>query len=75
METRIVKRTYSNGKEVFVIQQKHVIFRWKWVDARCNYPLSDPRLGLSNDTFNSLGEAKSNLHRFNTDKYKESVVQ
>lgn len=36
MKTRIVERTNVDGGVSFVIQQKHFLFRWMWVDAWIN---------------------------------------
>jgi hypothetical protein len=33
-KVRIVKRTYGDGYVDYVIQKKHFLFRWWWVDAR-----------------------------------------
>ena len=70
MEVRIVKRIHQNGKAEFVIQQKHWLFKWQWVDAWINSIDS----ANCRDNFDTLEEAKNNLYYFNGNKDKEEVV-
>ena len=68
-KTRIVERTSPNGKTRYVIQQKHDLFIWQWVDAWINsYDVG------CNDSFNTLEEAKENLYLFNGTKAMDRVV-
>ena len=68
-KVRIIKRTTPDDIVKYVIQQKHFLFRWWWVDAWVNsFPSS------CEDTFDSLVFAKRNLWRFNGTKNKEKVV-
>ena len=71
MKTRIVKRTNVDGSVLYVIQQKHLIFRWWWVDASVN------SLDYANtkDYFCTLDEAKSNLCYFDGSTHKDEVVK
>lgn len=68
MKTRIVKRTYPDGKVQYVIQQKHFLFRWWWVDAWMN---STPDC---EDHFDTYMEAKRNLCYFDDSKPVEEVM-
>ena len=67
---RIIERTNVNGRKSWVIQQKHFLFIWWWVDAWVNSPGG----GYSIDSFNSLEEAKNNLCYYDGTKVKEKVV-
>ncbi len=55
MKARIVERSYPNSKE-YVIQEKHFLFRWWWVDAWVNS--IDPNMKCA---FGTLEEAKQAL--------------
>lgn len=67
---RIIKRTNPDGRIHYVIQQKHDLFRWWWVDGWIN-SLS----GAScRDSWDTLDEAKKNLCYFDGSKVKEEVV-
>ena len=70
MAIRIVKRTYVDKQVQYVIQQKHWIFKWWWVDAACNS--SD--IVNCIDSFGTLEEAKKNLCYFDGSKYKDEVI-
>jgi len=66
---RIIKRTMPNGRVVYVIQQRHSLFRWWWVDAWFN------SLGeMCDDQYVSLKMAQENLCWFDGTKIKEEVV-
>jgi len=67
MKARIVERTGVNGKVSFVIQQRHFLFRWIWVDAWVNGSAS------TRDTFSTLKEAEANLCYFDGTEVKEKV--
>jgi hypothetical protein len=68
---RIIKRIDPCGEITYVIQQKHFLLRWMWVDAWVNqlFPFA------LNDTFNSLEEAKRNLCHFDGTKIIEHVIK
>ena len=71
MKARIVERTAPNGEKTWVIQQKHFLFRWWWVDAWMN-----SSCGAScNSTFYSLEEAEKNLCFFDGTKTVDKVVK
>jgi len=70
IKTRIIKRTGPDGRVEFVIQQKHFMFRWWWVDAWVN-----SWAGAScRDSWDTLEEAKENLCYFDDTPSKEEVV-
>lgn len=70
-KVRIVKRTTPLGRVSFVIQQKHFLFRWWWVDAWVN-----SMLGAScRDSFDTLEEARKYLPLFDGTKIKDEVIQ
>jgi hypothetical protein len=71
MKTRIIERTNVDGRKRWVIQQKHFLFRWQWVDAWINSNVG----AYCNDSFSSLEEAKKNLCYFDGTKVKEKVVE
>lgn len=68
-KTRIVERTHPDGRTEWVIQVKHWLFRWMWVDGWINswHP-------YVNDTFHSLKAAQANLCWFDGTKTKDKVV-
>lgn len=70
MKTRIVKRTSADRSRVtYVIQQKHFIFRWWWVDAWVNsWDVA------TNDTFYTYEEAVSHLCLFDGSRGREEPV-
>lgn len=57
-------RIKKEGHEQYVIQQKHFIFFWLWVDAWINSSAG----AYCIDTFDTLEEAESNLHYFDGSK-------
>lgn len=67
---RIVERTSPNGSKTFVIQQKHFLFRWMWVDAWVNSLAG----AACQDTFYSLEKAKEELCFFNGTATTDRVV-
>jgi len=71
MKARIIKRTDPVGNFIFVIQQKHFLFRWRWVDAWVN-SLDG---ACCNDSFNTIEEAKWFLPYFDGTETKEIVVE
>ena len=71
MKTRIIKRTFGNGRISYVIQQTHFLFWWWWVDAWVN-----SRDGANCiDFFDTLEKAKRNLHYFKKGVIKEEVIK
>ena len=68
-KVRIVERVYADGSIHYVIQQKHFIFIWWWVDAWMNS--SDPH---TKDSFVNLEEAKKHLCYFNGKTHVDKVV-
>lgn len=69
-KARIIKRTNPGGDVKYVIQQKHFLFRWQWVDAWCN-SLSGPSC---QDTWSTLEEAEDNMCWFDGTGWKDEVV-
>jgi hypothetical protein len=67
---RIIERTCPDGSVSYVIQQKHFLFRWWWVDAWVNSWDG----AWCQDTFPSLEEAVSNLCYFDGTPSKCVVV-
>ena len=63
-------RLFFNGPVTYVIQQKHFLFRWRWVDANVNALLGPENF----DEFNTLKEAKENLCRFDGSRCTEEVI-
>ncbi len=69
-KVRIIKRTFSNGSPKYVIQQKHFLFFWWWVDAWVNSFLG----AACEDSFDSFEEALRNLYLFDGTKSVEEPV-
>jgi len=70
MKARIIERTSPDGRIEYVIQQKHNLFRWQWVDAWLNSWDG----AYCRDSFSTLHEAKENLCWFNGTKFKERII-
>jgi hypothetical protein len=68
MKTRIVKRTNVDGTVNFVIQQKHFLFFWWWVDAWVNHSVS------TIDCFSTLEELENHLCYFDGSKTKQEIL-
>ena len=69
-KVRIVKREGVDGRISYVIQQKHFLFRWWWVDAWVN-----SSCGAScQDYFDTQEEAKDNLCYFDGTKTIDKVI-
>jgi len=60
MKARIIKRTDPSGNFEYVIQQKHFLFFWLWVDAWVN----SLNGAWCMDSFSTLEEAQKNLCNF-----------
>ena len=67
---RIIERISVNGKKLYVIQQRHFLFKWWWVDAWVNSVAG----AVCHDSFSTLKEAKKNLCYFNGTKIKERII-
>lgn len=70
MKTRIIERIRPDDEKQYVIQQKHFLFRWWWVDAWVNSWCG----AETQDTFSSLEEAEKKLCYFDGTKTKDKVV-
>ena len=60
MKARIVKRISPGGRVQYIIQQKHFLFKWWWVDAWINSMSG----AWCTDDFDTLEEAQTNLCYF-----------
>ena len=69
-KVRIVKRTCPDGRIQYVIQQKHSLFGWWWVDAWIN----NWDGAACQDSFGSYDEAVKNLCYFDGSSCKETIV-
>lgn len=70
MKVRIIERTDVDGSVKYIIQQKHSLFKWWWVDAWTNSFCG----AWCKDDFDSLEEAKRNLCYFDGSKCIEKIV-
>jgi len=70
MKARIVERTHPDGTVTFVIQQRHFLFRWSWVDAWSNILCG----AACQDAFPTLGEAQRHICYFDGTRIKDKVV-
>lgn len=70
MKYRIIERSCVDGKVSYVIQQKHFLFRWWWVDAWVNSSSGAACI----DSFSSIEEARSNLCYFDGSTCKDRVI-
>ena len=68
-KVRIVKQTF-NKRSTYVIQQKHFLFRWWWVDGWMNSSSGANCI----DRFRTLEEAKRHLIYFDGTKRTQEVV-
>jgi hypothetical protein len=59
-----------DGQKKYVIQQRHFLFCWMWVDAWVNAPAGPACL----DTFPTLEEAQRNLCFFDGTRCTERVM-
>ena len=70
-KTRIIKRE-CDDEVSFVIQQKHGLFRWVWVDASDNYPIEYE----FKDTFDNLNDARAKVAQMNhRPRIKETIIE
>lgn len=70
MRARIVKRVHVDGTVEYVIQQRHFLFRWCWVDAWLN----DWCGAACRDSWPTLEEAQKNLCYFDDSQSRDEVV-
>ena len=70
-KARIIERTAPNGRKEYVIQQKHFLFRWCWVDAWEN-SLDG---AYCTDTFSTLNEAEERLCWFDGTPWVDKVLE
>lgn len=66
-KARIVQRTEPNGRQYYVIQQRHWLFRWRWVDPWVNHQ--------GGGAYSTLEQARSNLCWYDGTKYPDRVVE
>jgi hypothetical protein len=71
MNCRIVERTNVDGVVKYVIQQKHFLIKWWWVDAWVNSMVG----AACRDSFSTIEEARENICYFDGSKSVDSVVQ
>ena len=69
-KARIVERTAPNGDKTYVIQQRHFLFRWWWVDGWINSMSG----AACNDTFHTLENAQAHLCYFDGTHVKDRVI-
>jgi hypothetical protein len=69
-KARIVERTLPDKTKIYVIQQRHFLFCWLWVDAWINSLLGP----ICQDSFYSLEEAKNNLCYFDGTSAKDRII-
>ena len=70
-KVRIIKRTSPDGIVQYIIQQKHFLFWWQWVDAWINsWSGADCR-----DAFDTLKEAQDNLCYFDGTSCVDVVIE
>lgn len=76
MKARIIKRTNVDGRVEFVIQQRHFLFRWWWVDAWMNNSAwtIDSFPTLEQAHFPTLEQAQKHLCYFDGSKIKEEII-
>jgi hypothetical protein len=70
MKARIVERTTPDGRKEYVIQQRHWLVHWWWVDAWVNSWLG----AACCDYFPTLEEAQRNLCYFDGTPTTERVI-
>lgn len=68
-KVRIVKRTAPDGRVQYIIQQKHFMFFWWWVDAWINSGSV-----WTKDDFNTVEEAQANLCYFDGTESTDKII-
>jgi hypothetical protein len=71
VRTELVNRTHPSGRVEYVIQQRHFLFKWWWVDAWINSSAG----AACQYSFPTLQQAKDNLWQFDDSKPTEEVVE
>lgn len=71
MKSRIIERTNVDGTKTYVIQQKHFLFKWIWVDAWINSICG----AACTDSFPTLKEAQKNICYFDGSKTIDRVIE
>ncbi len=69
-KVRIVERTLVDDRKVYVIQQRHFLFRWLWVDAWINSSAG----AWCIDSFSTLEKAQEHLCYFDGSTHKDKVI-
>ena len=69
-KARIIERTGPDGSVEYVIQQRHFLFRWWWVDAWLNSMAG----AACQDSFTTLEEAQANMCFFDGTPIKERIL-
>lgn len=67
-EARIVERTGVDDSITYVIQQRHFLIRWLWVDAWINQGVE------ITDSYKTLEEARKNLCYYDGSEPTDKVV-
>lgn len=57
---RIVEKEFPDGRKSYVVQERHFLFKWWWVDAWMNHDVS------MKDDFDTLYEAEELVHWLST---------
>jgi hypothetical protein len=70
VKARIIERTGPTGNVSYVIQQRHFIFRWWWVDAWINSCAGASCM----DSFETIEEARARLPLFDGTPWRERDV-
>jgi len=71
LKVRIVERTAPDGRKTYVIQQRHFLFRWWWVDAWVNSSCG----AACQDSFSTLEETQRNLCWFDGTPCTDRVIR
>jgi hypothetical protein len=66
---RIVKSTFD-GKETYIIEQRHFLFMWWWVSATVNCLGGE----YMNDEFSTLDEAEAHVKYYDHTKPKREIL-
>jgi hypothetical protein len=69
-KVRIIERVAPDGRKDYVIQQRHFLFRWQWVDGWINSWCG----AACQDSWPTLAEAQAHLCWFDGTKCKETVM-
>ena len=67
-DVRIIERKMPDGKIVFIIQQRHFLFRFWWIDAFM------PDCPYCTNSFDTLAESIKNLCYYDGSKPVDQVV-